>query len=124
MLRQFCLCRCSALVRRNIWQLQNCCVLTRMQACEQDNSPVSKLERIMVRVTCVRINLTKTRHCSRRRFRPRGPSVVVPGRHIEDKLGSGPQAYGGIRITNTSKTSGYGGRKTRCDETIRSNGRP
>jgi len=94
------------LVRSNIWQLQNCYVLTRTQACEQDNSPVGKLERIMVRVTRVPINLPKTRHCSRRRFWPRRPSVVVPGRHIENKLGSGPEPYDGIQITNTSKASG------------------
>jgi hypothetical protein len=99
-------------------------MLTRTQACEWDNSPVSKLERIMVRVTCVKINLPETRHCSRRCFRPRRPSVVVSGRHIEDKLGSRPQAYGGRQITNTGKASGYGGRKTSCDEKIRSNGGP
>src|SRR5579883_587537 len=74
-------------------QLDHGHALSRQQAGQEDDAAVGKLDRIVVRVWIVHINLTKARELSDLRLAPEDAERPVPVDLLgERKLGPGPQA--------------------------------
>ena len=107
MLQHMSICKGSRPLIADAGELQHGCLLPGVQAVQRNKGTIGKFQCIMMRARRVQIDLPKTGERSPRGFRPGDPILVILGRQIKGELCSSPQTYGGVRITNSSKASGY-----------------
>src|SRR5215831_1745033 len=88
------------------WELQHACALPLMQVGEKNDFSVRELQRIVMSMRVVAIDLSKTRH-PLLYFVPEEPeSGLVPNCLLEGQLGSRKEAHSHVRFTRRGEAAG------------------